>query len=233
MDKDIPYRNRVHAGQVLAAMLLRAPGRSEGALVLAIPRGGVPVAYEVATALGAELDLLLVRKLGAPSQPELAMGAIATGGARVINEDVVSALGITYPAIEAAVRRERAELDRRQREYRGDRPLPHVVGRVVIAVDDGLATGASMRVAVAALRQQRPARIVVAVPVAPPDTVRVLAREADEVVCPATPQSFFGVGQWYENFDQTTDEEIREILEKAWGVPVSRRDTTNVANQDK
>jgi putative phosphoribosyl transferase len=212
-----PYRDRTHAGQVLAALLKNVLGNRKDLLVLALPRGGVPVAYEVAVALSLPLDLLLVRKLGLPGQEELAMGAMASGGIRVMNENVVGPLGVPPALIERVARREEVELERRQREYRGNRPLPQVEGRRVIAVDDGLATGASMRVAVAALRQQKPARIVVAVPVAPPDTVRLLAHEADEVICPATPEPFFGVGQWYDNFDQTTDEEIRRLLDLAWG----------------
>lgn len=212
-----PYRNRTHAGQVLAETLKNVLGNRKDLLVLALPRGGVPVAYEIAAALSVPLDLLLVRKLGLPGHEELAMGAIASGGVRVMNENVVGPLGIPPALVERVARREEVELERRQREYRGNRPLPQVQGRCVIVVDDGLATGASMRVAVAALRQQKPARIVVAVPVAPPDTVRLLAREADEVICPATPEPFFGVGQWYDNFDQTDDEEIRRLLDLAWG----------------
>jgi putative phosphoribosyl transferase len=202
---------------VLAETLKNVLGNRKDLLVLALPRGGVPVAYEIAAALSVPLDLLLVRKLGLPGHEELAMGAIASGGVRVMNENVVGPLGIPPALVERVARREEVELERRQREYRGNRPLPQVQGRCVIVVDDGLATGASMRVAVAALRQQKPARIVVAVPVAPPDTVRLLAREADEVICPATPEPFFGVGQWYDNFDQTDDEEIRRLLDLAWG----------------
>jgi putative phosphoribosyl transferase len=198
-------------------MLKKMLNRREDLLVLALPRGGVPVAYEVATALSVPLDLLLVRKLGLPGHEELAMGAIASGGVRVMNDNVVGSLGIPSAVIERVARREEAELERQLREYRGSRPLPHVEGRCVIAVDDGLATGASMRVAVAALRQQKPAQIVVAAPVAPPDTVRLLAHEADEVICPATPEPFFGVGQWYVDFDQTTDQNIRRLLDLAWG----------------
>ena len=213
----LPYRDRTHAGQVLAETLKNVLGNHKDLLVLALPRGGVPVAYEVAAALSVPLDLLLVRKLGLPGHEELAMGAIASGGVRVMNDNVVGPLGVPSSVIERVVRQEEAELERRLREYRGNRPPPHVEGRCVTVVDDGLATGASMRVAVAALRQQKPARIVVAVPVAPPDTIRLLAHEADEVICPATPEPFFGVGQWYTDFDQTTDEEIRRLLDSAWG----------------
>ncbi len=210
-----PYQNRVQAGQVLAEELRQYANRSD-VLVLALPRGGVPVAFEVASALDVPLDLMLVRKLGVPGHEELAMGAIASGGARVLNEDVVGPLGIPDETIDEVARREEQELQRRQREYRGDRPMPDVRGQSVILVDDGLATGATMRVAVRALRQMRPARIVVAVPVAPPDTVRCLGREVDELICPATPEPYFAVGQWYEDFTQTTDEEIRDLLTRAW-----------------
>lgn len=211
----LPYLNRVQAGRALAESLAHYARHAE-VLALALPRGGVPVAYEVSELLEIPLDLMLVRKLGVPGQQELAMGAIATGGARLINENVVEPLDISPEVIEDVVRRERAELDRRQREYRGDRPLPHVIGHTILLIDDGLATGASMRVAVAALRQQHPKRVVVAVPVGPPDTVELIRQEADEVICPATPEPFFGVGQWYLNFEQTTDDEIQDLLERAW-----------------
>ena len=212
--RSFPYINRFDAGRELAKLLTRYAGLDD-LLVLALPRGGVPVAFMVAGVLGAPLDVMLVRKLGVPGQEELAMGAIATGPVRVINHDVVRMLGITPQVIDAVADRESVELSRREQEYRGERPRPQVAGKTIILIDDGLATGASMRVAVAALRQQGPARIVVAVPVAPPDTARELADEVDELVCPETPEPFFGVGQWYRNFEQTTDEEVRDLLTRA------------------
>ena len=181
--------------------------------VLALPRGGVPVGYEVALALGAPLDVFLVRKLGVPGQEELAMGAIATGGVRVVNDAVVEELGIAPDVIEAVAAREQEELERRERAYRGERPAPDVSGRVVILVDDGLATGSTMRAAARALRKLGPARIVVAVPVAPREACAALRPEADEVVCAETPESFKGVGRWYDDFSQTTDEEVRALLQ--------------------
>jgi putative phosphoribosyl transferase len=212
---EAPFENRVEAGKQLARRLSHFAGQPD-VLVLGLPRGGLPVAYEVATALGAPLDLLLVRKLGVPVQPELAMGAVATGNARVLNEDVVQMLRIDGTTIERVTQRERAELLRRQKAYRGDRPEPVLTDHTLILIDDGLATGATMRVAVAAVRQQRPRKVVVAVPVAPPDTVALLVQEADEVVCLMTPVHFHAVGQWYNCFDQTSDEEVREILDRAW-----------------
>jgi putative phosphoribosyl transferase len=185
-------------------------------LVLALPRGGVPVAAEIAAAFGAELDLMIVRKLGAPGQPELAMGAIASGGVRVLNRDVITSLGITDHAIEEVARREQQELERREHAYRGARPRPAVAGRCVILVDDGVATGATMRAGIEALRRQKPAKLVVAVPVAPPDTVAQLRGVADDVVCLATPKVFWAIGQWYVEFSQLTDEDVRERLEQAW-----------------
>lgn len=183
--------------------------------MLALPRGGVPVAFEVARALRAALDVFLVRKLGTPGHEELAMGAVASGGGRVMNDNVVRALGIPEREIAAVVEREERELLRREELYRGNRPFPKVEGRTVILVDDGLATGASMRAAVAALRQQNPGKLVVAVPVAPLDTCEALRREAHEVGCAATPEPFLGVGHWYEQFPQTSDEEVQALLERA------------------
>jgi putative phosphoribosyl transferase len=208
------FRDRTEAGQYLAKTLAAYAGRPD-VLVLALPRGGVPVAYVVARRLNAPLDVFLVRKLGAPGRKELAMGAIASGGIRVLNGEVVEALGITEEQLADAVQRERQELERREQLYRDDRPAPDVRGRTVILVDDGLATGSSMRAAVAALRQRRPARIVVAVPVGAAETCADLRGEADEIVCAATPEPFYGVGRWYENFSQTTDEEVRDLLERA------------------
>ena len=205
------FRNRTDAGRQLAEKLAAYTNRP-GVLVLALPRGGVPVGFEVARALGAPLDVFLVRKLGVPGYEELAMGAVATGGVRVLNDEIVRGLGISEHEIDAAAARELQELARRQRLYRGDRPLPDVAGRTVILVDDGLATGATMRAAIQALRQQQPARIVVAVPTASPDTCEALKAEADDVVCAMTPEPFLAVGHWYEDFTQTTDDEVRELL---------------------
>lgn len=184
-------------------------------LVLALPRGGVPVAAEVARVLGAELDVFLVRKLGVPGYPELAFGAIASDGVRVLNDDVVRAMHVTPETIEAVTSAEQQTLERREREYRGDRPRPAIEGRTVILVDDGLATGATMRAAIAAVRRRQPHRIIVAVPVAPPETCSELAAEVDEMVCLLTPAAFFGVSAWYDDFSQTTDYEVRELLESA------------------
>ena len=208
------FRDRREAGQVLADRLTAYAGRPD-VLVLALPRGGVPVAYEVARALGAPLDVFLVRKLGVPGQEELAMGAVATGGVRVLNEQVVGALGIPPSVIEAVAAWQQQELVRRERLYRGDRPPPDVRGRTVILVDDGLATGSTMRAALAALRRQQPARLVVAVPTAAPETCDELRAEADDVVCATTPEPFDSVGLWYEDFSQTTDDEVRELLGQA------------------
>ncbi len=184
-------------------------------IVLGLPRGGVPVAYEVARALRAPLDVFVVRKLGVPGHRELAMGAIASGGVRVLNPEVVDMLHISGPIIEAVAAQELLEVERQQREYRGDVPLPGLAGRTVIVVDDGLATGSTMRAAVKALRQSGPARIVAAAPVAAADTCRSLASEADEVVCVNVPESFHAVSMWYDEFSQTSDEEVRRLLQAA------------------
>jgi predicted phosphoribosyltransferase len=205
------FRNRTDAGRQLAEKLAAYANRPD-VLVLALPRGGVPVGFEVARALGAPLDVFLVRKLGVPGYEELAMGAVATGGVRVLNDEIVCGLGISEHEIDAAVARELPELARRERLYRDDRPPPDVAGQTVILVDDGLATGATMRAAVQALRQQHPARVVVAVPTASPDTSEALRAEADDVVCAMTPDPFFAVGHWYEDFTQTTDDEVRHLL---------------------
>jgi putative phosphoribosyl transferase len=183
--------------------------------VLALPRGGVPVAYEVARALGAPLDVFLVRKLGVPGHEELAIGAIASGGVRVLNQELARALRIPDQMIEAIAAKEQQELERRERLYRGDRPPPDVRGRTVILVDDGLATGATMYAAVEALRQQQQARIIVAVPIAAPETCAELSEEVDEVICAVTPQPFHAVGLWYEDFSQTSDDEVRDLLARA------------------
>jgi len=217
------FRDRREAGQLLAKDLAHYVGRTD-LLVLALPRGGVPVAFEAAKALPAPLDVFLVRKLGVPGHEELAMGALASGGVRVLNGSVVSSMGIPQETIERVAAREQKELERRERAYRGDRPWPEVRNRTVILIDDGLATGATMRAAVAAVRQRGPARIVVAVPTASPDAVALLEREADEVVAHMVPMSFYAVGQWYNDFAQTTDEEVRSLLEKAASLLAEERD---------
>jgi putative phosphoribosyl transferase len=209
-----PFRDRAEAGRRLAQRLATHAGRPD-VLVLALPRGGVPVAYEVARALEAPLDVFIVRKLGVPGHEELAMGAIASGGVCVLNDDVAAALRIPRPVFEATVARELRELQRRERSYRGDRPPPRVRGRTVILVDDGLATGSTMRAAVAALRRLAPARVIVAVPTAAPATCDLLQREADECICEITPDPFCAVGMWYEDFRQTTDEEVHDLLARA------------------
>ena len=208
------FRDHTDAGRRLASRLGEYAGRP-GLLVLALPRGGVPVAFEVALSLGAPLDVFLVRKLGVPGHEELAMGAIATGGVRVVNEAVVRELGISGEVIDAVAARERAELERRALAYRGERPAPEVLGRTVFLVDDGLATGSTMRAAALAVRRQGPARVVVAVPVAARATCDELRAEVEDIVCAATPEPFFGVGRWYQDFSQTTDEEVRELLARA------------------
>src|SRR5215471_741873 len=205
------FRDRCEAGRVLADRLTSYENRPD-VLVLALPRGGVPVGYEVAHALQAPLDVFLVRKLGVPGHEELAMGAVATSGVRVLNDDVVKPLGISDHMIEAAAAQELEELSRRERLYRGGRPVPDMSGRTVILVDDGLATGATMRAAIQALRQQQPARVVVAVPTASPDICEALRSEADDVICVMTPEPFFAVGHWYDDFTQTTDDEVRRLL---------------------
>lgn len=206
------FKDRADAGRTLAAALTEY---GPDALVLALPRGGVPVAFEVAGALGATLEVFVVRKLGAPGQPELALGAIASGGVQVLNDHIVRSLRISEREVAAVVKREERELGRRERLYRGERPYPNTEGRTVILVDDGLATGATMRVAVKALRAQNPERLVVAVPVGAPDTCERLRLEADVVVCAATPEPFYGVGQWYGAFPQTGDGEVQELLSRA------------------
>ena len=207
---DALFQDRRDAGRQLAAAL--ASYRKNEPVVLALPRGGVPVAYEVARALNAPLDVFLVRKLGVPGHEELAMGAIASGGVRVVNEEIVAAAGIEEQQIEAVAKRERAELERRERTYRGARDPVDVEGKTAIVVDDGLATGATMRAAVAALRSMAPEMVVVGVPTAAPPVRDDLARRADEVVCVIAPEPFGAVGFWYEDFAQTTDDEIRTLL---------------------
>jgi predicted phosphoribosyltransferase len=207
----IPFQDRIDAGRQLAARLSRYANRPD-VIVLGLARGGVPVAFEVARHLNVPLDVFLVRKLGVPGHEELAMGAIASGGVRVINEDVVRLLHIPPRTIDVIAEQEQHELDRRGREYRNNRPAPDFRGMIAILVDDGLATGSTMRAAVRALRLYHPARVVVAVPVASPEACDDLAREADEIECMATPEPFYAVGAWYANFSQTTDDEIRDLL---------------------
>ena len=206
------FRNRRDAGRILAQQLLHYANRSD-VIVLALPRGGVPVAYEVALTLNVPMDVFIVRKLGLPGHEELAIGAIASGGIRVLNEEIISTLNISEDVIDRVAQLELQELQRREQRYRGNHPAPEVRDRTVILIDDGLATGASMRAAIAGLRTQHPARMVVAVPTAAPETCEEFNEEVDEVVCATTPEPFLGVGRWYEDFSQTTDEGVRLFLE--------------------
>ncbi len=207
----ILYRDRLEAGRILATKLTAYADRKD-VVVLALPRGGVPVAFEVAKALQAPLDVFVVRKLGVPGHEELAMGAIATGGMYVVNEHVVHMLAIPDSVIEEVAEREQKELERREQLYRDDLPPPDVRDRTIILVDDGLATGSTMRAAIAVLRKQHPAHIIVAVPVAAPVVRDEFKAEVDEIVCASTPEPFFGVGYWYEDFSQTSDEEVHDLL---------------------
>ena len=205
------FQDRFEAGRLLASRLSQFANRND-VIVLGLPRGGVPVAFEVARILKSPLDVFVVRKLGVPGEEELAMGAIASSGIRVVNRNVVDALGIKNDQIERVAAEQQTELERREREYRDGRPMLEVRGRTAILVDDGLATGSSMRSAVAALRKRDPAQIVVAIPVAAPSVYQELKSEADQVVCVATPEHFVAVGQWYLDFRQTGDEQVRELL---------------------
>jgi putative phosphoribosyl transferase len=205
------FQDRREAGRMLASRLSAYADRPD-VVVLALPRGGVPVAYEVAKALHARMDVFLVRKLGVPGHEEYAMGAMASGGVRVLNRDVVEALHIPNEVVEQVIAREQRELERREREYRGDRPFPDLRGKTVILVDDGLATGSTMLAAVTALRQKQPARIVVAVPVGSPETCDAFRDHVDEIVCAITPDPLYGVGLWYTDFSQTSDDEVRKLL---------------------
>ncbi|MFN8487390.1 MAG: phosphoribosyltransferase [Caldilineaceae bacterium] len=209
-----PLRNRTEAGQKLAQALIEYMDHLD-VLVLGLPRGGVPLAYEIAKALHAPLDVFIVRKLGAPDHEELAMGALASGGMRVLNADVIDELEIPDAWIDIVVSKEQKELDRRARAYRGERPPLNVRNKTILLVDDGIATGATMRVAIAALRQQQPAKIIVAVGVAPVEICELLANEADELVCVLTPEPFWSVGAWFEDFTETSDEEVRRLLAQA------------------
>jgi putative phosphoribosyl transferase len=216
------FKNRTEGGIRLAERLARYANRSD-VIVLALPRGGVPVGYEVARGLNVPLDVFVVRKLGVPGREELAMGAIASGGVRVLHDEVVEGLRITDDIIDAAAVREQRELERRSRVYRNDRPAPDVAGRTVILVDDGIATGSTMRAAVKALRRLGAGRIVAAVPTAALSTVGEMRSEVDELVAVTTPCDFGGVGQWYDDFSQTSDEEVRALLERAAGLPIPIR----------
>lgn len=213
------FKNRREAGELLAAELTAYSRQNETrqneALILALPRGGVPVAFAVAQALGLELDILLVRKLGVPGHEEYAMGAIASGGWSILQQEVVQSLGIPTPVIEATLRRESAELHRREQLYRPHQPPLQLAGRTVILIDDGLATGTTMRVAVQAVSASTPARIVVAVPVASQQACRMLSELVDEMICLRLPDPFYAVGLWYDNFDQTSDEEVMQLLKQA------------------
>jgi predicted phosphoribosyltransferase len=208
-----PFADRRDAGEKLADKLKEYENRPD-VLVLALPRGGVPVAYEVASALGAPLDVFLVRKLGVPGYEELAMGAIATGGVSVLNEDVTTSIGLSDSAISEVRDREQKELERREQLYRGNRAPLDVQGHTVILIDDGLATGSTMRAAIAALRKMSPAKIVVAVPVAAPETCETIRNEVDDIICAVTPEPFLAVGTWYSDFSQTSDDEVRDLLDE-------------------
>jgi predicted phosphoribosyltransferase len=208
------FKDRSQAGRLLAGALNHYRDRPD-ALVLALPRGGVPVGYEIARILHLPLDVFIVRKLGVPGEEELAMGAIASGGVRALNQSVIEQLDIPESVIDAVANRETHEVERRERLYRGDKPAIDVSNRIVILVDDGLATGSTMKAAVAALRRQHPAKIIVAVPTAPPDACDELRPNADEVICAVTPEPFFSVGLWYEHFEQTSDAEVSELLRRA------------------
>lgn len=215
-----PFKDRNQAGELLAQRLVELGYDQEPhLLVFGLPRGGVPVAYPVALRLKAPLDVWVVRKLGTPGHEELAMGAIASGGGRVLNQEIVESLQISADTIAAAERQQRAELQRRERLYRGDRPFPNLSGQTVLLVDDGMATGATMKAAIAAALAQHPKRLVVAVPVAPPDTVAEIQALVDEVVCLQTPAFFQAVGLWYEHFPQTSDEEVLALLQAAQATP--------------
>jgi len=215
MSLNIPFSDRVQAGRSLADQLA-TEAAWDNALVLALPRGGVPVAYEVACRLGLELDILVVRKLGLPGNPELAMGAIASGGVRVLNAEVVQYARVASGTIDQVAEREQRELERREHAYRGERPLPKPGGRPVILIDDGLATGATMRAAIEATKRLGAGTVTVAVPVGAPETVAQLRRLADRVICLCMPQELCAIGYWYRDFNQVSDAEVQELLQNAW-----------------
>ncbi|MET0981130.1 MAG: phosphoribosyltransferase [Telluria sp.] len=223
------FKNRAHAGKLLAAALGAKGSKAvhgPDAIVLGLPRGGVPVAFAVAMACGLELDVLLVRKLGMPGQPEFAIGAVGSGGVQVLQPGVPGLMGVTREQVEAIAARELAEITRRERLYRKERPEPALAGRDVILVDDGIATGSTMLAAVRVARSRGAARIVVAVPVAPPDTLAALAPLVDALVCLAAPLRFRAVSQWYDSFDQTSDEEVQDLLAMAWRSRADRQTNT-------
>lgn len=209
-----PFKNRKDAGKKLAEKLLKYSGRDE-IVILALPRGGVPVAFEVAKALKAPLDIFMVRKLGVPGHEELAMGAIAMGGVKVLNNDVISMLNISDNMINKVITEETEELNRRTENYRGNKPLPDVKNKIVILIDDGLATGASMKAAITALKLLKPEKIIAAVPTSSEETCEEIKKDIDEIICAFTPEIFRGVGQWYIDFSQTTDEEVKNLIKKA------------------
>ena len=231
------FKNREQAGRQLAKRLARYARRAgtaePGAIVLALPRGGVPVAAAVAAALGLELDLLLVRKLGLPYQPEFAIGAVGSGGVQVLQPGVPGLMGVTQEQVDAISARELSEIGRRARLYRGGRPEPELARRQVIIVDDGIATGSTMEAAVKVARQRQAARVVVAVPVAPPDTLGRLAPEVDELVCLLSPLRFRAVSQWYETFEQTSDEEVQDLLAMAWSEQAHRPSDKQTNGKDQ
>lgn len=208
------FNDRTDAGKRLVERLSKYANR-EDVLILALPRGGVPVAFEVAKELNVKMDVFIVRKLGVPGNEELAMGAVASGNIRVLNEDVIRSFHIPQRIIDEVTANELKELERRERIYRGSLPMPKISGLTVILIDDGLATGATMRAAVAAVKTKNPAKVIIAVPVAAPDTCSAFGNEVDEVICVATPEPFYGVGAWYEDFSQTTDKEVIELLDRA------------------
>lgn len=212
------FEDRIDAGKKLAKELSKYANRSD-VLILALPRGGVPVAFEVAKELNVKMDVFIVRKLGVPGNEELAMGAISSDNVLVLNEDIVKSFQIPERVINMVAENELKELKRRERTYRGDRPKPEISGSTVILIDDGLATGATMRAAASAIKTKNPAKIVVAVPTGAPDTCELFKKEVDEVICMATPEPFYGVGAWYGNFSQTTDEDVCELLDKARALP--------------
>lgn len=222
------FKDRTDGGRKLAAQLSYL--RDENVIVLGLPRGGVPVAFEIARALHAPLDVLNVRKLGLPSQEELAMGAIATGGVRVLNKEIIAAVGVTPEVLNEVTAVQRSELDRRERLYRSGRPAPELRGRTVVLVDDGIATGATVRAAISVLRAQKPLRIILATPVAQASVAEELAREVDEFACVITPGDLYAIGAWYDNFQQLTDDQVRAILARAWAEsPAERHDDSSKA----
>ncbi|HEY9697350.1 MAG TPA: phosphoribosyltransferase [Trichocoleus sp.] len=222
------FRNRIEAGQLLAVQLQEYVGHPD-VLVLALPRGGVPVAYEIAKVLQAPLDLCLVRKLGVPTQPELAMGAIASGGVMVLNEGVLQSLHISQDALTEVAAQEQQELKRRDRAYRGEQPFPDLRDRSLIVVDDGIATGSTMRAAVTALRTHQPKQIIIAVPVAPPQIDQMFQAVADRVVCLIQPDSLSSIGMWYDDFSQTDDDEVRELLQRSRQEMVDKKSSCEIS----